>query len=221
MAKKLGWVTGWTPAERKKLTPEDIEAIRGLYTAEVEYVDESVGRLLDKLKELGWYDKSIVVILSDHGEEILEHDQDLPNQRKLYAKTVGHGNAHYDLLVRVPLMIHYPEVKPRKVTGIASDVDLLPTVMDLAGIHSPAAKGFEGQSLVATMKGRESLENRMAFIFTVPNNSELWSVKTATHKLIYHVREGVAELYNIISDPGEPGTWRRKPLKLRPDCSTP
>lgn len=201
--KKLGWVTGWTPAERKKLTPEDVKAIRGLYTAEVEYVDEYVGRVLDDLKRIGWYDKSIVIILADHGEEIFEHEQDPAPRRKLYAKTVGHGNAHYELLVRVPLMIHYPGAKPRKVTGIAADVDLLPTVMDLAQVHSPAEARFEGKSLVPAMKGRASLKNRIAFISTVPNNPGLWSMKTSKYKLIYHVKEGVAELYNYIADPGE------------------
>lgn len=201
--KKVGWITGWTPAERKTLTSEDIKAIQGLYTAEVENVDVYVGRLLDDLKKMGWYDNSIVVILADHGEELFEHDQDPPERRKLYAKTVGHGNAHYDLLVRVPLMIHYPGVKPRKVTGIASDVDLLPTVMELTGVRSAASAKFEGESLVAAMKGQASLRDKVAFISTVPNNPELWTIRTATHKLIYHVKADVAELYDLVADPGE------------------
>lgn len=203
LAKQLGHVTGWTPARRRTLTPEDVRAIRGLYTAEVEYVDKYVGLLLDKLKQVGLYDNSIVVIVADHGEDLFEHASSPLMQKGLYIKPVGHGNAHWEQLVRVPFMIHYPGVKPRKVTGIASHVDVTPTILDLAGVDSPAAQRFEGRSLVPAIQGRESLDDRLAFISTVPNNPPLWTVRSTAYKLVHHVKENVSELYDLKADPGE------------------
>lgn len=67
----------------------------------------------------------------------------------------------------------------------------------------PTTQKFEGKSLVPAIEGKETLDNRMAFIETAPNNYDMFSVRTIPYKLIYHVEKNAVELYNIITDPGE------------------
>lgn len=141
----------------ESVSVEDVCQTRGLYDGAVAFIDEAIGRLLAGLRHRGLDQNTIVVVTSDHGESLYDH---------------GRGQGHGDHLfgdegTHVPLMISDPRCpRARRVSEIARDVDVAPTLCDLAGI--PAPPGMDGRSLVPLMRGM-LLEPEFAFA-----ESEIW-----------------------------------------------
>ena len=107
------------------------------YDAELAYVDQLMGRLRDALEQGGWWDRSLVILLSDHGESLGDHGE------------ASHGYFIYQSTLHVPLLIHWPTGSgnhPARVTQPAGLMDVAPTVLDFLRIPSPA--GFHGVSLL-------------------------------------------------------------------------
>ena len=110
----------------------------------IEQVDTEVGRMLKTLDELGMADNTIVIYMSDHGDMLGDHG--------IYEK----GPYFYDCLTRVPLIIRWPRKGKAglKVNALVELVDLAPTIMDIAGLTTPA--GMQGRSLVPLLTGASS-----------------------------------------------------------------
>lgn len=136
---------------------EDIRQISGLYDGTVSAIDDAVGRVIHSLDRLGLADRTIVVVTADHGEMLYDH---------------GHGQGHGDHLfgdeaLHVPLLVYDPRVKQgRRETKIVRDVDIAPTLYELAGVEKPA--DLDGRSLVPALRG-EPLAPKLAYA-----ESELW-----------------------------------------------
>jgi arylsulfatase A-like enzyme len=116
--------------------PREVAHLRALYDGEVAYADGELGRLLAMLRYFDLYDDSLIVLLSDHGEEFGEHGG------------FSHGRTVYEELLRVPLIVKYPRSRwaGRVVSRRVSTVDLVPTILQTAGIDfAPAA--FDGMSI--------------------------------------------------------------------------
>jgi len=129
----------------KKLPEEDRQNIIDLYDAEIRYTDEElVGPLVQKLKDMALYDKTMIIFTSDHGEEFYEH------------KGWGHGHSLYDESLKVPLLIKFPDSKylGYEVEQIVSLIDIVPTILDEMGIDSTPYE-FDGRSLIPLLKGKE------------------------------------------------------------------
>jgi arylsulfatase A-like enzyme len=135
----------------------DVEQIRGLYDGGVAAVDDASARILDELARLGLADDTIVVITSDHGETLFEHQ-----------RWHGHGDHLFgDEAVHVPLAIYDPRSPvARRETAVVSSVDLAPTLFALTGVVPPA--GMDGRSLADALRGAP-VDSRIAFAET-----ELW-----------------------------------------------
>lgn len=104
------------------------EVLRELYLGEVRYVDAEIGRVLTRLKEMDLYDDSLIVILSDHGEEFKEHG------------AMDHGRNLYSITTGVPLMIKLPGgAVGREVDSFVGTQSVAPTIMDLLGVPYNAA----------------------------------------------------------------------------------
>lgn len=101
-----------------ELTDGDVEALTALYDAETHFADEQFGRLMDALRDRGLYDETIVIVTSDHGEALGEHDE------------FGHYSAHYEEIVRVPLVIHVPDSAGGIVDRQVGLADIAPTILD-------------------------------------------------------------------------------------------
>lgn len=113
----------------KKRTREDEARILYQYESEVRYTDLWLGRLFEGLKELGLYDEYLIVVTSDHGEELWDHGRR------------DHGTSLYDEMVRVPLIIRFPgkwRIPPKRVSAPVGHVDIAPTLLAAAGIDVPA-----------------------------------------------------------------------------------
>jgi arylsulfatase A-like enzyme len=116
--------------------PVELTHLRALYDGEVLYADRQFGRFLAMLKWLDRYDSSAIVLVSDHGEEFGEHGG------------VDHGRTVYEELLRVPLIIKFPNslFAGTRVNRRVSTVDIFPTFLGLARLPRPPS-GIDGESL--------------------------------------------------------------------------
>src|SRR5262249_24907397 len=92
-----------------------------LYDAEIQWTDQEVGRLLAELSRLPSYDRTIIVITSDHGDSMGEHGVPLGT----------HGTALYRELQHVPMIFYIPQNPPRIVHGAVTNLDIVPTIAAL------------------------------------------------------------------------------------------
>jgi arylsulfatase A-like enzyme/parvulin-like peptidyl-prolyl isomerase len=162
------------------------------YDGEVAYSDAQVGRLLGWLDAAGRRDSTLVVVTSDHGEGLGEHGED------------EHLFFVYDSTLRVPLLLRWPGRLPAgvRVSGQFRSVDLLPTLLDLAG-QPPVATSGESRAETLRTGGRipdnesyaESLYGQLRFGY-----APLRALRADGWKYIDAPR---AELYHLGSDPGE------------------
>ena len=135
-------------------TPPERFAQYSPYDGEIAYADEIVGRLIHYLKTHQLYDRSTIVLLSDHGEGLGEHQEPV------------HGFIVYQTTLKVPLIVRGPGVPAdTRVPVVFRSVDLFPTVLDLVGLPLPRAPGpVAGRSLAAAFRGVSmKLEEESAF----------------------------------------------------------
>jgi len=173
------------------LTPAEIAHVRGLYAGECAYVDHYVGVFLNRLRELGLYDESLIILIADHGHPLAEH-----------GKFLKGGDRMYSELLKVPFLVHFPggQYGGQKLDALASFHDVLPTLLDTIGMGNNL-DAFPGKSLLPLARGQAS-EVRQAIIsgyFGAPDRcirDKVWSY-------IRRPAEEPDELYNLREDPGE------------------
>jgi arylsulfatase A-like enzyme len=122
------WAAGH-PEGAVALSAADVAFVRGQYDAAVRYADFHVGVLLSGLHVRGLDDNTIVVVLSDHGEDLLEHGH------------VNHRLSLDDETLHVPLLLRVPGIAPSTTAGVVGLIDVLPTLAALAGVASPETQG--------------------------------------------------------------------------------
>jgi arylsulfatase A-like enzyme len=177
----------------------DWDHIKALYDGEIAFTDKAVGDLIKGLEDRGLRGNTLVVFLSDHGEEFFDH------------KGFEHGHTLYDELIRVPLIFSLPGTVPEKVR-IAEQVrhlDVMPTVLDILGIRPTTH--LEGVSLKPLMNGEGSVETgaasllpqKLAFSESMLYGTEKKSIAAYPWKLIYDTVTEERMLFNLAHDPGE------------------
>jgi choline-sulfatase len=159
-----------------------------LYDAEVAANDHSFGELLDELEQRGLDADTVVIFLSDHGEEFFDHGGWI------------HGRTLYREVLQVPLVIRLPgQREGRRITAPATHIDLMPTILELAGLVPEP--GLRGRSLL-----RPADEQRAVSASLDLDGWGGWSVVQGGRHAIRHHRLGYvgpAELYELDPDPGE------------------
>lgn len=183
--------TGATLREWRTSTPEPefIQNTIALYDGNLAWVDSEFGRVVDELKRRGEWDRTIVVVTSDHGEAFWEHG------------VRGHGTHVYEEFSRVPLVIRVPGLAPRRIAGPIELVDLTPTLLDLAGVFVPRGT-TAGQSLVELMTGTEDSTD-LAFFRNHKQGYLEIGVRRGTLKYHYYFGKHDPELFDLRPDPGE------------------
>lgn len=182
----------WSNVRRDRV--EDIRRVVALYDGEVRQVDEEVGRLL---AAIGRLDRKVVVyVMSDHGEEFLEHGRFLHDQI-------------YEELLHVPWMVRLPEGRhPMRVAQPVSLLDLAPTLLEMLGVEVPA--GIQGRSLVAALAAGRAAPRAAIYAEKVVafdrETGAPTSLKRALvrdrHKIVLQP-DGRQELYDLEADPTE------------------
>ncbi len=129
----------------RSLPDAERRAVVGLYDGEVRFADDAlIGPLTARLKDLGIYDDTLIIVTSDHGEEFFEHG------------SWEHGRSLYDEVLKVPLVVKFPgsKFRGRRVPAAVRLIDVMPTVMDVFGAAAEEP-GLEGRTLLPVLRGRE------------------------------------------------------------------
>jgi arylsulfatase A-like enzyme len=159
------------------------------YVGEIAFADAQIGLLLEALKRRALLDRTIIVVAGDHGESLGERGER------------DHGVFIYENVLRVPLMIRAPSLAPIRVGEVVRLTDVMPTILNLAGVPGPQVDGI---SLVELMRGRRrglSLEAHSESLYPERFGcSPLRAVRDGRFKLIDAPRP---ELYDLERDPFE------------------
>jgi arylsulfatase A-like enzyme len=128
--------------QQMNLTAEELEQALALYDGEILYADHHLGRLFQRLRDLGVYDSALIWVLGDHGEGFLEHG------------LMNHGNSVYEELIRVPLIARMPggRFAGRRVKNPVSLIDVAPTVFDR--LETAPLPHIQGRSLLPLIAGK-------------------------------------------------------------------
>ena len=163
-----------------------------LYDGEIAYADHELGRLLSWLKHSQLYDRSLIVMLSDHGESLGEHGEH------------EHGFFVYNSTVRIPLIVKPPTgsgFRPEQTTKPAETASVAPTLLDLAGIKDAAIeKQFSAAGLLAKQPGNDSAYSETFYPFSSFGWSPLHALETSRY---HYIDAPNPELYDLASDPEE------------------
>jgi arylsulfatase A-like enzyme/Flp pilus assembly protein TadD len=161
------------------------------YDGEIAYADRELGRLLDVVRKKSPAERTIIAILSDHGESLGEHGE------------YSHGVFLYDATLRIAFLMSGPGVPGgMRVKQQARTIDFLPTVLELMGGKAPTA--VQGASLTPAFKGQEA-PTAVSYAETLYPKinmgwAELRGIRTNHWK---YVRAPKPELYDLTRDPGE------------------
>lgn len=162
--------------------------IRALYRAEVEFVDERVGYMLEALRLNSLLDHTLIIFTSDHGEMFGEHGR------------WGHPGVLYDEAVRVPLIVAGPGVAAGlRVESVVSLLDLVPTLAELLGVDAPDDPA--GRSLAAALSGG-AIESAAVLL----GNKQVHEPRALLdwpHKLTVSGAEQPPTLFDLSTDRGE------------------
>jgi len=178
---------------------ESLTALRRSYYGLVTFVDRQVGELMRVLEETGLRDNTVVMFTADHGDMLME-------------KNMVQKRALYEWSARIPLLVSFPDRYKAGTTSAepVNLIDLVPTVLDLAGVDDRLA--LDGRSLLPVIDGSET--GRVAFSESHANGvyAPCFMVRQGDMKYIYiHDREPEEQLFDLSADPGEWDNLAKKP----------
>ncbi len=196
------------PAEQvwlaKKQRQVRIRQCHAVYGAMVEAMDEQIGRVLDKLEELGIADHTAVILMSDNGG--LSTSEGSPTSN---LPLRGGKGWLYEGGIREPFLIRWPGVtKPGSQCDVpVVSTDFYPTILDMAGLPMKKDQHLDGISLVPLLKGQTRID-RDAIYWHYPHYSNQGgfpggAIRMDDWKLIERFEDGQVHLYNLKLDIGE------------------
>jgi arylsulfatase A-like enzyme len=177
----LHWVNGGVRTNRHQLADwideAEMEIIEGLYDGCINLVDDQIALLVAHLNELGVYDRTVLVVTSDHGEQFGEHG------------SVGHGR-NYEESVKIPLLLKLPgqAFAGRRVGTLATTIDVMPTLLEVLSRDAP--EEMQGVSLMPAVRTDQAVRSWVLL------DSAL---RTDRYKYIALP----PRLYDLAADPGE------------------
>ena len=178
----------------KKDFPENeslLDFMISQYDGEIAYCDSEVGRLLEFLSDNGLFDKTIIIVTADHGENLMEH-----------GNYMGHRGL-YDCITRIPLIIRFPNKEYKGVIdSFAQHIDITPTILTMIDAKIPST--VDGISLINVIENKKKVKE----VLMVENTLEkAMALRTVEWKLIIHlgktpeeIPSGYVRLYNILKD---------------------
>ena len=176
------------------LSPTETSTLIDLYDANIRYVDDNIGILLDNLGNN--LENTIIIITADHGDAFGEHG------------ALGHSSTLYDELLHVPLIIAGDGIKAGAVVKEPVElVDLAPTITDLAGIGD--VKVFHGRNLLPVIEGTQRITKGIISVRLMPESQQrIISYRTTSWKYIRtesmdNINTRSEEIYDLKKDSRE------------------
>jgi arylsulfatase A-like enzyme len=173
--------------ESDYLSPDELNHIRAQYAGCVTQVDDQFRKLRSHLEQIGLWEKTIVVLLSDHGEPLGEHGE----IRKFNIPV-------YDELSRMVFMIRVPGLSPIRTDALVQNTELPPTMYSLLGIE--ADERMDGLDLTPLMRCETSQVRERAYSGAFQVRA---SIRTPEWKFIDNRGGKPNELFHVTDDPGE------------------
>ncbi len=172
---------------------QDSRLYTAAYDSEIRFADYTIGILLDSLKAKGLYDDSLIIITSDHGENMTDH-----------TNYFSHGDNLYNSLLHVPLLMKFPgQTESLTVDDYVRTIDALPTVLDYLSIDVDSLS-IDGKSLIPVVNGQDvNFGGRpvISYLAESWNHSKKISLIKDGYKLIKTDDE--TELFDLTLDPNE------------------
>jgi len=169
---------------------EDIDVIRTLYMAEVEYVDRWFGYFYETLRDIGLLDNSIIILLADHGHPLADHGKFLKGTDRLYNE-----------LLKIPFMVRLPGgEKARVVDALIMMPDVAPTILELLGFEEDA-KVLSGRSFLDVLN--RNTDRHRSYIVAGYHEGIDRCVRDERYSLILRPEGEPDELYDLWKDPRE------------------
>jgi arylsulfatase A-like enzyme len=186
------------------LTEAERRYVKDLYDGDVAHADRAIGTLLQTLRQEGILDRALVVVLSDHGEELWDREA---------GYSPDHGSSLYQELVHVPLVVRWPGRVPggTRIRTPVSLIDLAPTVLELTGL--PADPAHQGRSLARTMQTGEEPPPRPILAEAIEFGPDRFMLREGDLKIILTpdpdrfnlvpIRARTLEVFDLAADPME------------------
>ena len=192
--------------------------VSALYDAAVLSVDRWVGRLVDALRREGLYESTLLVVTSDHGEQLGEEASAGGGRARDGRFYNAHGHTLYEEMLRVPLIVKLPGGghAGERVASVSRAIDVMPTILDVLGLLRGSGSG-QGESLRPRWEGRRRA-GPPALSEALAMARESKSLRTDRHKYVVFVGPGktsrrgrsfvprlpvAVELFDLVADPGE------------------
>lgn len=175
------------------LTDRERSVLVSQYSGEIRFMDKQIERLFFEMNLLGLYDSTLIVVTSDHGESFGEH------------RLLGHGRALYEELIRVPLILKYPQEDGRKavIERRVSTVSIMPTLLEYIGHPIPdtvSSETLDKENQILVAESTRDVAWVLAFGKRFDRDSKV--VYDGNYKLIWN-STGNHELYDVADDPAE------------------
>jgi len=172
------------------ITEENIKRSRRAYFANISYLDEKIGEVMEALETTRQADNTIILFCSDHG--------DMLGERGLWFKM-----NFFEGSSRVPLMISAPQMKPGRIAAPVSNVDILPTLCDLAGVDmSEIMPWTDGESILAMASGKPRSGPVLIEYAAEASYAPLVCIREGDYKF-NHCELDPPQLFNLADDPHE------------------
>lgn len=175
------------PLHSNRPADKDIDYLIALYDGQVKQTDDDLGQLLKYLTDAKLTEKSVIIVMGDHGEQFYDH---------------GYSSHHdiYDELTHIPLAMSLPAGKNEKIDALVSTIDIMPTILDLLELSIPTK--LEGQTMLPVISGQADTLHDFIFIeYTGQAIKDKYAFRTGRLKYVF--TENQQYIYDLINDPAE------------------
>ncbi len=191
-------------------SPREVDRLKSLYEDMIYYNDHQIGRLIMELRKRDLFDQTLFIFTSDHGESFGEHGVN------------SHGGAPFDEVIRIPLIIKFPQTSFRgKLSGLVQHIDLSPTLLDLIG-RTDGHSSLQGKSLLPLLRDKTPVHD-LIFLETQlgPKTIRYFALRTEEYKYV-ELRKGDIGILEWLREKESlwPFRWTDKPrwlFRLRED----